>query len=66
MFINGGSEIWMMREDVARECNMGWKHADMTMITADGNQSDLWEVAVCVPGNVYRIMISMPIFSATS
>ena len=61
MLIDGGSEICVMSEEVARELNIGWKRADWKMITADGNRSDLSKVAESVPVNVHGIVIPVPI-----
>jgi len=36
MVMNGGSEICMMSEEVARELNIEWKCTDQKIITADG------------------------------
>jgi hypothetical protein len=66
MLINGGSEIWMMSEEVTRELNIGWKRADWKMITTNGNRSDLSKVAESVPVNVHGIVIPVPIFLARS
>jgi len=66
MLIDGGSEICVMSEEVARELNIGWKRADWKMITADGNRSDLSKVAESVPVNVHRIVIPVPICLARS
>jgi hypothetical protein len=66
MLIDGGSEICVMSEEVARELNIGWKHADWKMITADGNRFDLSKVAESVPVNVHGIVIPVPIFLARS
>jgi hypothetical protein len=56
----------MMSEEVPREFNIGWKHADWKTITADGNQSNLPKVAVSVQVNVHGIIIPVPIFVAKS
>ena len=66
MLINGGSEICVMSEEVARELNIELKHADWKMITADGNRLDLSKVAESVPVDVHGIVIPVPIFLATS
>jgi hypothetical protein len=66
MLIDGGSEICVMSEEVARELNIGWKLADWKMITADGNRFDLSTVAESVPGNILGIVIPVPIFIARS
>jgi hypothetical protein len=66
MLIDGGSEICVMSEEIARELSMGWKRADWKMITADGNRSDLSKVAESVPVNVHDIVIPVLIYLARS
>jgi hypothetical protein len=66
MHIDGRSEIWVMSEEVALESNIRWKRADWTIITVDGNRSDLSIVAESVRSSVHRIVIAMPIFLARS
>jgi hypothetical protein len=66
MLNNGGSEICMVSEEVAREVTIGWKCADWKMITADGNQSDLLKVVEFVTINVHGIVIPIPIFFTIS
>jgi len=66
VLIDGGSEICVMSEEVARELNIGWKRADWKMITADCNRSDLSKVAEPVPINVHGIVIPVPIVFARS
>jgi len=60
--IDSGSEICVMRKEVARVLNFWWKRADWKMIIADGNWSDLSKVAESVPINVHGIVIPVPIF----
>lgn len=62
LLIDGGSEICMISEEVARELNIRWKRADWKMITADANQSDLSKVTECVPSNIHAIVIPVPMF----
>jgi hypothetical protein len=66
MPIDGGFEICVLSNEVARELNIGWKHANWQMITADGNRSDLSKVAESVPVNVHGIGIPVPMFLARS
>jgi len=66
MLIDGGSEICVISEEVARELNIGWKRADLKMITADGNRSDLSKVAESVPVNIHGIVIPVPSLLARS
>jgi len=66
MRIDGGSEIWVMSGEVARELNIGWKRANWTMITAGGNRFDLSKVAESLPVNVPGIVIPVPIILAKS
>ena len=51
----------VMREDVARELNIRWKHANWKRITANGNQCDLMRMAESVPVNDHGIVIPVPI-----
>ena len=66
MVIDGGSQIWVMSEEVARELNIGWRCAAWNMITADGNRSDLSTVAKSVPVNIHGIVSTRHIFLARS
>jgi len=66
MLIDGGSEIRLTSEEVARELNKGWKRADWKMVTADGNQSDLMRVAESERINVNGMIIPMGIILAES
>jgi len=66
MLIDGGSEICVMSQEVARELNIAWKRADWKMITADGNRSDVSKVAEFVPVKVYGIVIPVPLCLAKS
>jgi hypothetical protein len=62
MLIDGGSKICVMSAEVARELNIGWKHSEWKMITADGNRSDLSKVEESMPVRVHGIVIPVPIF----
>lgn len=59
MFINGGSVIWIMSDEVARELNIRWKRVDWKMFTADGNPSDLCKVAESMAVNIHGIAIPL-------
>jgi predicted aspartyl protease len=61
MLIDGGSETCVVSEEVASQLNIGWKHDDWKVITADGNRSDLSTVAYSVPVNPHGIVIPGPI-----
>jgi len=56
VLINDWSEICVMIKDSARRLNIGWKHADCELITADGVWSNLrketWSVAVTSAKNI--------------
>ena len=66
MLIDGGSEICVMREEVAIKLNIRSKHADWKRITANRHPSDLTNVAESVPVNDYGIIIPRPISLAKS
>jgi hypothetical protein len=66
MLIASRSEIWLSSEEVARELNIGWKHAHWKMITADGNQSNLSMVGESMPVNAHGIISPMSISGAKS
>jgi hypothetical protein len=66
MFIDGGCEICVTSEEVAKELNIGWICANWKMITDDGNPSDLSNVGESLPFKVHIIVIPMPILSARS
>lgn len=64
--VDGGSEICIMNEEIAREFNIRWNRAGWKMITADDNWSDLTKVAESVPLNVHGIVIPVTICVAKS
>jgi hypothetical protein len=66
MLLDGRSEICVMSEKVTRELILGWKHANFGMITADGNQVNLRNVADSLFVDVDGIVILVPIISAKS
>jgi hypothetical protein len=55
-----------MGTQVTRELSIGWEHADLKIITANVNWSDLMQVADSVPVNIQRIVILMLFFLAKS
>ena len=61
IFLDGGCEIYVISEEVTRESHIGWKCANRKMITADGNQFDLTQVAESVHINLHGIVISITI-----
>jgi len=66
ILIDVGSEMVVISEEVTRELNIGWKHANWKMITVDGNRSDLTNMVECVPDNVDSIVILIQMSEAQS
>jgi len=62
ILIDERSEISEMSVQGARELNCGKRHADWRMILANGNLSNLTEMAAPLPLHVNGIIIPMSIF----
>jgi hypothetical protein len=66
MLLDGGSEICLMSDVVAREFNIKRRCANWRMISDSGNRSNFTNVAESVPINLHGIVIPIPIILANS